>query len=580
VAALLVLCIAFAAQAASPKRVLLLHSFGRDFAPYDTFASVVRTEIAGRSTEPVIFLEANLDAARLQTAKEDQALVQYLSARFEGTAPDVVITIGPPAGHFYTRHRAALFPSTPLVMAALEQRLVPRTGLVPGDAVVAVNVDLLRLVENILRLLPDTEAIAVVSGSSEIERFWLTELERAVAPLKDRIRFEWFSDLSLNQMRQRVASLPPHTAMLYGLLIVDAAGVPHERLDALASLHAVANAPIFGIFEEELGKGVVGGPYASQRVSGERVAVAALRGLGGAASSMQPQIDVVPFEAPVYDWRELDRWNVDRARLPPGSEVRFKPTSIWEGHRATVLTATGAISLQAAMIVALMWQRIRRRRAESEARTLGGRLVTAHEDERRRLARELHDDVTQRLAGLAIEAASIESRTRGSANGDVAHAIREGLVELSEDVHALSYRLHPSVIEDLGLGEALQVECERVSRQGQLRVALDAGGAPKKLPADVALCLFRVAQEALRNVERHAHATSVEVSVARRGGGVALAVRDDGKGIDDTVDSPRGRLGVASMRERVRLLGGKFAIESERAKGTAILAWVPLREAA
>ena len=286
------------------------------------------------------------------------------------------------------------------------------------------------------------------------------------------------------------------------------------------------------------------------------------------------------FEPPVYDWRELERWSIDEARLPPGSQIRFKPPSIWEEHRIAVIATTTALVLQGALIAALLLQRARRRRAEREAEGLAGRLVTAHEDERRRLGRELHDDVTQRLAGLAIEAAALEGGATGKSNGDAAHAIREGLVELSEDVHALSYRLHPSVIEDLGLVEALRIECDRVAHQGPLHVNFDCRGVPKKLPADAALCLFRVAQEALRNVERHALARNVEVSVVGEDGGIALAVRDNGAGFDASRVAERASLGLASMRERVRLLGGRLDIESGPGNGTALFAWVPLREAA
>ena len=575
--ALLLACVGLAAGAANPKRVLIIHSFGRDFAPYDTITSVFRTELAKRSTAPIVFLEANLDAARTPSENEEQAFFQYLGARFDGTAPDLVVTIGPPAARIYARHRDSLFPDTPLMMAALDERLVPRVELRPSDAVAAGRVELPRLVGNILQVLPDTETIAVVIGHSELEQFWLADVKRAFAQFGNRVRFDWMNELSLEQMQQHVATLPPHSAILYSILIMDAAGIPHERGDALAGLHAAANAPIFGIYESELGKGVVGGPYSSQRRHGEQMADQALSTLSGEGRT-QPRFDVTGFETAVYDWRELARWGIDTSRLPPGSEIRFKPPSLWVQHRAAAVATLAVILLQAAMIAALVWQRIHRRRAEREAESLGGRLVSAHEDERRRLARELHDDVSQRLAGLAIEAAGVEGRIRGTADGEVMHNMRDGLVELSDDVHAMSYRLHPSVIEDLGLLEALKIECDRVARQGPLHVTLDASDAPNNIPADVALCVFRVAQEALRNVERHANATSVKIAILVKNGGIALSVRDDGNGFDGSRSSGRGRLGIASMRERVRLHGGKLTIEGTPGAGTAIHAWVSMRE--
>jgi len=574
--ALLVTCISFQVPAETAKRVLIIHSYGRDFAPYDAITSVFRSELARISPAPISFAEANVDAGRKASEGEEQAFLDYLRTRFAEGPPDVVVTIGPQAARFYVGHRSQLFPEAPLVVGALDERLARGAVLLPNDAAVAGKLDFPFLVENILRILPDTRTIAVVIGASDMERFWLGQLQADLAPFKSRVDFLWLNDLSLEQLKVRVANLPAHSAIFYNIFVVDAAGVPQERQNALASLHAVANAPIFGLYESELGKGVVGGPYSSQQRRGKQIAVAVDRIFRGAPSA-DAQIQTTGFEPPVYDWRELKRWNIDESRLPPGSEVRFKPPSLWDEHRTAVIVAIAALVLQAALIAALLWQRIRRRHAEGQAQDLGGRLITAHEDERRRLARELHDDVTQRLAGLAIEAARPE---RGSIDGNSKHLIRDGLVKLSEDVHALSYRLHPSVIEDLGLVEALRAECDRVARNEPLHVDLDSKDIPRTLPPDTALCLFRVAQEALRNVARHAKASSVAVSILRENGAIVLSVRDNGAGFDDSRNGDRASLGVASMRERVRLLGGKLDIESAPGRGTAVVARVPLREAA
>ena len=135
-------CDSLAADAATPKRVLLIHSFGRDFAPYDTIASVFRTELAKRSSQPIVLFEATLDAGRPVTNEEERAFLEYLRARFAGQAPDLVVTIGPPAARFYLAHRDQLFPSIPLVMAALDERLARGAALRANDAAVVGKVDL------------------------------------------------------------------------------------------------------------------------------------------------------------------------------------------------------------------------------------------------------------------------------------------------------------------------------------------------------------------------------------------------------------------------------------------------------
>ena len=216
-----------------------------------------------------------------------------------------------------------------------------------------------------------------------------------------------------------------------------------------------------------------------------------------------------------------------------------------------------------------------RKSAEDDLRDLSGRLIQAHEEQRALLARELHDDVTQRLAVLAIDVGRAELIAPSGPQAAVMREVRDGLVRLSEDVHSLAYQLHPSVLEELGLAEALRTECERIGRSGQVDLSAEIDPLPAAVGKDAALCLFRVAQEALSNVVHHAGARTASVALRPRDGGLLLTVRDDGIGFN--LESPgKGRsLGLASMHERVQLVGGTLDIESASGRGTAIVAWVP-----
>ena len=217
-----------------------------------------------------------------------------------------------------------------------------------------------------------------------------------------------------------------------------------------------------------------------------------------------------------------------------------------------------------------------RKQADDSLRDLSQRLIQAQEDERALLARELHDDLTQRLAVLAIDVGRAEQGARDEAQAGALRAVREGLVRLSEDVHALAYQLHPSVLDELGLAEALRTECERVGGQGPVDVSARLDPVPKAVVRDAALCLFRVAQEALNNVVRHAHARTASVDLRPMDGGLLLAVRDDGVGFDPAGPRAGRSLGLASMRERVQLVGGTLDVESVPGQGTAVVAWVPV----
>lgn len=218
-----------------------------------------------------------------------------------------------------------------------------------------------------------------------------------------------------------------------------------------------------------------------------------------------------------------------------------------------------------------------RKRAEDDLRSLSRRLIRAQEAERAMIARELHDDVTQRLAVLAIDAGRAELAGPGAVQADAIRLVREGLIRLSEDIHSLAYQLHPSVLEELGLAEALRTECERQGRHSGVALSLNLEPLPPVVERDVALCLYRVAQEALNNVIHHARARKATVILRQLDGGLALAVRDDGEGFDPEHPREGRSLGLASMRERLRLVNGTLDIESAPGHGTAIVAWVPVK---
>jgi signal transduction histidine kinase len=218
------------------------------------------------------------------------------------------------------------------------------------------------------------------------------------------------------------------------------------------------------------------------------------------------------------------------------------------------------------------------KRTDEELVDLSRRLIRAQEEERAIIARELHDDVTQRLAVLAIDAGRAELAAATGEQAEAMRSLREGLVRVSEDVHSLAYELHSSVLEELGLVEALRAACERLGRRSSVEISLDLDPKADHLARDSALCLFRVAQEALNNVARHSRGHTASVALQSMDGGVLLAVRDDGVGFEPASLGTRKTLGLASMRERLRLVNGTIDIESAPGNGTAVIAWVPARE--
>jgi signal transduction histidine kinase len=576
VGALLLVLTVSSAHAAEPKRILMLQSFGLATSPYDAVSAEFRKEMLDAWPGRAAFYDFALEAGR-PVNQSESTIVEALRSRFATMKLDLVVAIGPPAAHFYGRHRDALFPSVPLLMLSLDQRIAPTQYLKPGDAVVGIKLSPTQLLEGILALLPGTTTVAVVFGDTPGERIWIDDLHREYAPFANRVNFLWLNDLTLPDLRKRVATLPPGTVVMYGLFLADAAGMPYDGDYAISQLHAASSVPMFGFLGADMGKGIVGGALMSVRDQSLAGADAARRLIRGETAGA-PFTKFIKPAAAQFDWRELQRWSIDEGRLPPGSNVLFRPPSLWDEHKPSIVVGVCVLMMQAALIVALFVQLNRRRRAERESSALTWRLVSAHEDERRRLARELHDDVTQRLASVAIDAARLESkRSHAHDQGRVPPSVHGQLVRSSEDVHALSYRLHPSILDDLGLAAALKAECEQVSRHQGVRVDVELHRVPDALPDDVALCIFRVAQEALRNVARHAKASVAMVTVAPNDGGLLLAVSDNGIGFDVAAKRSRPSLGYASMGERVRLLGGRLGTKSVSGHGTTLSAWVPLR---
>uniref|UniRef100_Q023R2 Oxygen sensor histidine kinase NreB n=1 Tax=Solibacter usitatus (strain Ellin6076) TaxID=234267 RepID=Q023R2_SOLUE len=217
-------------------------------------------------------------------------------------------------------------------------------------------------------------------------------------------------------------------------------------------------------------------------------------------------------------------------------------------------------------------------RSESELRALARSLITAQEDERRRVARDLHDDVTQRLALLSIEIGKLATETSGSVE-EIRKRLRyfQSQARLaSNEVRRLSHGLHPSVIEDFGLSTALEDFCQEFARAQGITLIFDALVADAVLSAGDASCLYRVAQECLRNVAKHSGATEVRVGIARDGANVRLTIKDNGSGFHAGADRVNKGLGLVSMKERVKMANGTLLITSQPGQGTEIVASVPL----
>jgi PAS domain S-box-containing protein len=218
------------------------------------------------------------------------------------------------------------------------------------------------------------------------------------------------------------------------------------------------------------------------------------------------------------------------------------------------------------------------RRSEDQLRRLMANLLIAQEEERKRVARELHDDLNQRMAMLANEVATLEQTPPGSARllRKQLRSLRERVDQLSDDLRRTAHRLHPSVLDHFGLVAAIESHCSDFMKLHPIQLKLTHRSVPESIPFDGSLCLYRVTQECLNNVAKHSGARKVTVAIRGNKDGILLSVTDNGKGFDPGLLADQSGLGIVGIRERVRLVDGIVSIDSRPGHGTQIDVRVPL----
>jgi signal transduction histidine kinase len=343
--------------AAQPKKILFLYSFGPSFQPWARWGREICKELIKQSRWPLDIQEHSVITARNGDDAAEAKFVEYLAVLDAQRQPDLIVAFGAPAARFFQRHRADLYPTTPMLLAAVEVRRIDQSMLFEQDVVAAVRADYLVLFENVLRLLPETKAIAIIIGNSPNERFWAGDQQRILGPLiANRVELIFYNERAFGEILKEVASLPPHSAIFYEQLAVDGAGVGYGDKEPLDRIYEVANAPIFSQDETYFNGKIVGGPMWSPTEGARATAAAAVRMLGGEKAS-GIKVRPIEFSVPKYDWRQLRRWNISESRLPVGSEVLFREPTAWERY-----------SWQLALITAVILAQAGRRLAEVQSR--------------------------------------------------------------------------------------------------------------------------------------------------------------------------------------------------------------------
>jgi signal transduction histidine kinase len=584
VVAFAVTCSIASAQPEPHKTVLTIHSGTEDFFTNPVLDAGIRETLGARPDLAIDYFAEYLESDRFPAREASAALADYISRKYRGMHIDVVIAITNQSLRFALDHRAELFAEAPIVSTGLDapDESARRAG--PGIAALTVGIAHAQTLNLALALHPTTEQVFVIANS--VSRENVESVRAELSGFSRRVRLSYIEETALPRLLGAVKAIPPRSLLFYIWQSVLVPGHVTYSNEIARLVAEAAPVPVYGSSDFYVGLGIVGGVMRGTRETGIRAAEMALQILDGTRAQNMPVEEA--RLVPIVDWRQLQRWRIDPARLPAGSDIRFRTPTVWELYRGYIIAIAVALAAQLLLIAGLVVQRHSRQRAEEtirereatlrtsyeRIRQLAGRLINAQEAARAGLARDLHDDVCQQLVFVTLAVSSLKSSSGEIQDRETQEAFSD-LEQRTEDmfngIRRLSHDLHPASLRLIGLGPALKTHCAEVAKGYDVEVSFRTDGEVGHLHQDLAVCLFRIAQESLRNGVVHGSARRLQVLLARSNDHVQLTVSDDGRGFDLEVVRRDGRgLGLVSMEERTHVVGGDVEITTGFGKGTTI----------
>ena len=524
----------------------------------------------------------HLDLARFRDARYRSAVTDFLKQKYSGQHFDLVIAMHQMVLEFLDTTRGTLFGDTPVVFfteTPTVQRLANATGLIAEN-------DFAPTLALALTLQPEVKQVYVVTGTDYADQLAEGRARLQLRQFDSRVTITYLSGLPTAALKTRLSTLPAGAIIYYLLVNRDGDGEKFHPYEYLQDIAHVANAPIYTWVDSGMGQGIVGGALKSQLAQTQVVSDLAIRILNGEAPASIPT-QSINLRVNQVDWEQLRRWGISEFRVPPDTLMVNKKLTLWEAYRTYVLLTFALVAAQALLITGLLVQRTKRRRAEEQVsktqsklqttydriRTLGMRLLNAQEDERARIARELHDDVGQQLALLATDVELLRNGSSGDTTA-IAGQAWSRLQTVARSVHDLAHGLYPAKLRLIGLVPALQ-SLQREIERSVIVVNFVHENVPRTLPPDITLCVFRVAQEALKNAAKYSGAREVSLSLKGTAEGLMVTIADDGTGFEVGTAWGTG-LGLMSMSERLEAVNGTLEIDSSPQTGTRITFSVPL----
>jgi PAS domain S-box-containing protein len=356
-----------AGPSAGPERrpaVVVLYSIAQDLPGLHSLAVALEEGLSRGAKGSVDVFSEYTGLDRFSGRAYEDALLALYREKYAGRKVDLLVLVGPTALEFAVAR--GFLPGVPVVTCYVSRRIVEEARQRRPDltgALPAQNAP--RTVDLMLSMFPGTRHLQVVLGGSEYERGQAVRGREIFAPFADRVDFTFLNDFTLEQMEARVARLADDELVLFGSVIQDASGRPFYSDEAVQRVSAASRRPVFGVIFEDLGAGILGGELVSMELAGQRAAELGARVLSGAAAGAIPLVADAGM-APMFDWRQLERWRIPESSLPAGSIVKFRVPTLWETHGRAIGFGVAVIAAESLLVAGLVLQLRRRRRVERE----------------------------------------------------------------------------------------------------------------------------------------------------------------------------------------------------------------------
>jgi len=594
------LCPVASAQPRSVRTALAVHYSSEDYPSNPVVDAAIRRVLHAHDEAPVDYFAEYLESDRFPGEEATLAFRDYLQRKYQGRRIDVVLAITDPALQFVLQYRDQLFPGVPIVASA-GSTLGPHlaTAGVTGTTWRAADVETIELA---LSLHPSTQRVFVVA--QELTDGYLEGVQAALAKSAEGVELSFIQERSVSGLLAAVRAVPPNSLIHFIRFSRQDPGNVMFPLEVVRMVAEASPVPVYASTDSFVGTGVVGGMVRLAPGIGTRVGEIALQVLDGTRAQDIPIEQVPPV--PTFDWRQVQRWNIDPSLLPPGSDIRFKVPTAWELYRWYIVSALSLLALQSLLIAGLVFERRRRRQAEVDSRR--NLAAISHLDRRAamgELATSLAHELNQPLNAILQNAGMAQMMLRSttlpselSEMTDIIGDIRKDDIRASEVIRRMRGLLqkheleaHPVDLNDVAQETIAIVRPDARARQIEMEVELVDGIRPvlgdRVHLQQVLLNLLMNAMDAVADMPLERQ--RVRVSTTQSEGAVRLAVSDTGTGIPldrlttifepfyttKTGGSGMG-MGLAIARGIIEAHDGRMAAENNTAGGAIVWFSIPI----